>query len=390
MDNRITNLKNVFFEKFNNIPNDIFSSPGRIELLGNHTDHNNGKVLVSSINLDILSLTTKANDVCIVSLEYGIINVSLSDLSYKEEEEFTSVGLVKGVLFKLRELGYEIGGFNAVMDSTIPLGAGVSSSAAFELMIAEIENYYYNNDSIDRYVLAKIAQFSENAYYGKGCGMLDQTGISYGGVNYIDFCDVANPVISSLKVELPHYQFILVNTKGNHESLTSYYLSIKNDMKKVSNYFGKDVLREINYDDLKANKMDILANLGEMAYNRAQHFFEENIRVEAAYKALENNDEISFLENLHNSGLSSYYYLKNCYCVTEDEPLAKGLRFVRNIKNTYSRVHGGGFAGTLLFICKNSDVSSNVELLNKEFGKENVILVSLNKYGTRHIGEAND
>ena len=387
MEARIEKLKKIFEEQFNIKPNDIFSSPGRIELLGNHTDHNNGKVLVSSINLDILGLTNKSDNVTIVSVDYGIINVNIDDLSYQKEESFTSVALVKGVLYKLKELGYQIGGFNAVIDSCIPKGAGVSSSAAFELFIAEVINYYYNNDQIDKYVLATISQYSESIYYGKACGMLDQTGISFGGINYIDFKDVKHPVIHSLQIDFSSYQFILVNTLGSHENLTSYYQAIKDDMKTLANHFNQDVLREVEYNDFLLKKAELINQYGEKVYNRGIHFFEENKRVENAFNALKNNDFIQFLDDLKASGVSSYCYLRNCYCISEKENLAEGLCFVKNIPSSYSRVHGGGFAGTLLFVCPIDDVNKNIELLNEHFGLTNVMPIALNKYGTRHIGE---
>ena len=200
LETRIRILKGKFLKRMGVEPNDIFLSPGRIELLGNHTDHNNGKVLVSSIDLNIIAACAKRNDnkVVFYSKGYKKMEVSLKRLGKKVEEEGQSISLIRGVLFKMKELGYKIGGFTVVADSSVPKGAGVSSSAAFEVLIAKIVSYYFNEDSIPAFELARIAQFAETTYFNKPCGLLDQTGIALGGINYIDFKDISKPEIKNI------------------------------------------------------------------------------------------------------------------------------------------------------------------------------------------------
>ena len=384
-ETRVKKLTKRFEYKFKTEPTEVFSSPGRIELLGNHTDHNNGKVLVSSVDLNIIALSKKRDDgkVVFYSQGYKKMEVSLARLNKKEKEYGTSLALIRGVLFKMKELGYKIGGFSVCSDSTIFRGAGVSSSAAFEVLIAKIESYYYNNDSIEPFKLAQIAQFSESVYFNKPCGLLDQTGIALGGVNFIDFKSLTLPEIKNLKVKIPNYQFLIINTGDDHTQLTHCYTEIKADMKAVANFFNKNVLREIDPNDFYQKGDEIKAKISERAYLRAKHYFEENERVQNAYDALKRKDYKTFLEMLDASGTSSYYQLKNCYVSNEEEKLPQALKFAKLVDpECYSRVHGGGFAGTMLMIVKKSKLKEVYPQLVEKFGKENVMKVSLSEHGT--------
>lgn len=385
---RINNLKNEFIKLFDQEPTDVFSSPGRIELLGNHTDHNNGKVLVSSVDLNILAAVSKRNDGKIIfySDGYSEMIISIDNLKKNKIEEGTSISLIKGVLYKIKQLGYNIGGFSVVADSIIPRGAGVSSSAAFEVLIAKIVSYYYNNDEIEPFQLAQIAQFAETKYFNKPCGLLDQTGIAVGGINYIDFKNTNKPIINSIKTEIKNYQFFIINTGGDHVKLTHCYAQIKDDMKLVSNYFNKKVLRNVNQKDFYAQSKIIISCFGERAYLRAKHYFEENKRVENAYESLLENDHEGLLKCMNDSGISSYYQLKNCYVNNEKENLPKALKRVVEIDPTcYCRVHGGGFAGTILMIVNKEKINDIIPLLNNEFGEKNVMKVTLTNSGTTRI-----
>ena len=285
-------LKERFVKRFNAEPTDYFTSPGRIELLGNHTDHNNGKVLVSSIDLNILSAVSPRNDKKIVFYSKGFskMEISLKRLKIREHEKGTSSSLIRGVVYRLKELGYNIGGFSCVSDSSVPRGAGVSSSAAFELMIAKIISCYYNNDSIPPFELAKIAQYAETVYFNKPCGLLDQSGIALGGINYIDFKSTSNPEINNLKLRIKGYQFLIINTGDDHAKLTHCYAEINDDMKTISNYFNKEVLREVNEEDFYKAKEDIISKFGTRVYLRGKHYFEENNRVQMAYDGLKNGN----------------------------------------------------------------------------------------------------
>lgn len=381
-------LKERFIKKFNIEPTDYFVSPGRIELLGNHTDHNNGKVLVSSIDLNVLSAVTPRDDKKIVfySKGYKKMEVSLKRLRIRDTEKGTSLALIRGVLYRMKELGYKIGGFSCVSDSSVPRGAGVSSSAAFELMVAKIISYYYNNDSIPAFELAKIAQYSETVYFNKPCGLLDQSGIALGGINYIDFKSTSSPEINNLKIKIKGYQFIIINTGDDHSNLTHCYSEIKDDMRLISNHFNKNVLREVNEEDFYAAKEEIIAKYGMRVYLRGKHYFEENNRVQLAYDSLKNGNSIKLLEMMNESGVSSYYQLKNCYVKDEYENLPKALNRVKQIDpKCYSRVHGGGFAGTMLMIVSKDKVNEILPILHQEFGKKNIMKVNLVEYGTTRL-----
>lgn len=381
-------LKERFIKKFNIEPTDYFVSPGRIELLGNHTDHNNGKVLVSSIDLNVLSAVTPRDDKKIVfySKGYKKMEVSLKRLRIRDTEKGTSLALIRGVLYRMKELGYKIGGFSCVSDSSVPRGAGVSSSAAFELMIAKIISYYYNNDSIPAFELAKIAQYSETVYFNKPCGLLDQSGIALGGINYIDFKSTSSPEINNLKIKIKGYQFIIINTGDEHSNLTHCYSEIKDDMRLISNHFNKNVLREVSEEDFYAAKEEIIAKYGMRVYLRGKHYFEENNRVQLAYDSLKNGNSIKLLEMMNESGVSSYYQLKNCYVSDEYENLPKALNRVKQIDpKCYSRVHGGGFAGTMLMIVSKDKVNEILPILHQEFGKKNIMKVNLVEYGTTRL-----
>ena len=381
-------LKERFIKKFNIEPTDYFVSPGRIELLGNHTDHNNGKVLVSSIDLNVLSAVTPRDDKKIVfySKGYKKMEVSLKRLRIRDTEKGTSLALIRGVLYRMKELGYKIGGFSCVSDSSVPRGAGVSSSAAFELMVAKIISYYYNNDSIPAFELAKIAQYSETVYFNKPCGLLDQSGIALGGINYIDFKSTSSPEINNLKIKIKGYQFIIINTGDDHSNLTHCYSEIKDDMRLISNHFNKNVLREVNEEDFYAAKEEIIAKYGLRVYLRGKHYFEENNRVQLAYDSLKNGNSIKLLEMMNESGVSSYYQLKNCYVKDEYENLPKALNRVKQIDpKCYSRVHGGGFAGTMLMIVSKDKVNEILPILHQEFGKKNIMKVNLVEYGTTRL-----
>ena len=386
---RKQDVHDLFIERFGIEPTDYFSSSGRIELLGNHTDHNHGRVLTSAVNLDMLAATTKRadNKVIAYSKGYEVMEVDIDDLSMHQEEVSKSIGMIRGCLKGMKDLGYNIGGFNLFMNSTVFGGAGVSSSAAFELLFCEVLNYYYNDDKASRVDMAKASQYSEVNYFGKPCGLLDQMAISLGGVNHIDFFDVENPVIEHVEPVLEGYDIVIVNTGGDHSNLTSHYADIKDDMKKVSNYFNKDYLSEIDEKEFYAELPGIRKFAKGRAILRAIHFFDENKRVDIAYKALQNNDIETFLKCINASGESSYKLLQNCYYGGDKEQgVTLGLTLSKKVlRNGAVRVHGGGFAGTILAFVKKEQTSGYVTLMNKVFGDNNAVVVNLRPLGSTHL-----
>ena len=387
-EKKINGLKNLFEKIYKTSPTDVFSSPGRIELLGNHTDHNHGKVLVSSINLSILSLVRKRDDGLVVYYAKGYqkIVININDLKIRTNEYGKSNGLIRGVLFKMKELGYKIGGVEIVSKTSIFKGAGVSSSAAFEILITRIMNYYYNENKIDAFTLAQIGQFAESIYFNKPCGLLDQSGISLGGVNYIDFENLDNPKIHSINFFLKDYDIVLTNCVDSHDKLTHLYAKIKEDMHKLASYFNKEYLRQVDEKEFYAKKEELINAFSLDVYLRGKHFFEENHRVEKAYQAIINKDIKTFIKCINDSGESSFHQLKNCYVDNISENLPKGILTSKEIINDGAvRVHGGGFAGTIIAIVHHNESENYVQKMKELFGNYNVRIIKLNPRGTTHV-----
>lgn len=389
--NRKSKITKQFIEQFYTNPTCFFSSPGRMEVLGNHTDHNNGLVLVSSVDLDIMAAVCirDDNEFYLKSEGYPINHVTITDLNIKENEYGKSNSLIRGVLYRMRELGYKIGGLNVSTSSRIFKGAGLSSSAAFELLIAEMMNYFFNDSKIDRVTLAQISQFAENKYFNKPSGLLDQMGVSLGGFNYIDFKDTKNPIYENFRLTLKNYRVVLINTGGSHASLTSYYRSIREDMEKVALFFNKTELREVSEKDF--NKMIPLLRkkVGGRAVIRSIHFYDENRRVKEAYEALKNNDISAFLKNVKESGNSSYKLLENCF-VQKDKKQDLSLCLTlceKYIKDGAYRVHGGGFKGSVIAFINTKEQIDFIEKMKKVFGERNVLKLGLRGIGTSIIVE---
>ena len=360
----------------------ICSSSGRVEVLGNHTDHNGGKVMSCAISLDTLAffLPNNLRKINVFSEGYGKISVDLDDLS--ETDKGTTKALIKGVAKWFIDNGLSVGGFNAHVTSTVLNGAGISSSAAFEVLISEIFNFLFNDGKVTCEQKVKSAHFAENVYFGKPCGMLDQTAIAYGGLKKLDFADKNQIKVDNIEGNLDDYTLILVNTGGSHENLTDEYAAIPAEMKAVAKAFGKERLIEI--DENEFYNSDILKGLPDRAVMRAIHFFEENKRVDKAEKTLNSGDYSAFLTCVKESGISSLCKLQNCYVAGSDsQPIPKALAVAERFLNGgVNRVHGGGFAGTILNIVKNEDAEQFIENTSKFFGKENIIKLKVRKIGT--------
>lgn len=383
--NRMNKIVDLFVEKFDKPIDKFFSSSGRIELLGNHTDHNNGKCLVSAVNLDIIAATAKTNDgvITIYSDGFPVVAVDINDVEKKIEEQGKSIAIVRGVTSRFIQLGYKVGGFKACANSTIFPGSGVSSSAAYEELICGILNYYYNDNKIDPVEMAKIGQYAETQYFGKPCGLLDQMGVALGAVNYLDFKDLKEPVHKTIVVDLEKYHLVLTNTGGSHAKLTPYYSAIKDDMRKVANYFGKEVLREVDINVFKEATPKLFKKVGGRAVLRAIHYFEENNRVEEAYQALLNKDVETFLKKVNESGQSSYSLLQNCfYGKDAKQNVAFALETSKQeLQKGAFRVHGGGFAGTILAFVAEDELKNYLKVMKKRFGYKNCVEVYLRDEG---------
>lgn len=382
-------LLKAFRYHFNEDADSIFSSCGRVELLGNHTDHNHGKALVASIDMDILAAANASDEPMIqfISEGYDPMNISLDDLEMKEKEKGTSSSLIRGVLKGFQDHGYKIGGLKVKSSSNIWRGAGISSSAAFELLICELLNYYYNDNALNMVELAKIGQFAESAYFGKPCGLLDQLGVALGGVNYIDFADVENPRIEGIQTHIDGYQMILVNTGGNHSELTSHYAQIKEDMLQVATLFNQPYLNKVDSKEFIKRIPYVYRKLGGRAVLRGMHFFDENKRVLYAFNSLRNGNISGFLDAVNRSGESSYKYLQNCYVPGESQQsIPLGLTLTRKLlKSGAFRVHGGGFAGTILTFVPFDQVKSFFELMHALYGENSAFRVMIRNHGTVQV-----
>ena len=379
----------LFYKEFGDVERKHYFSHGRIEIIGNHTDHNNGLCLVGGSTLGITASVAK-NDlgtVRIASTGYRPYEFNINSLEADPAEKGTSLALTKGVLFALKKLGYKIGGFFAALDSDIPAGSGVSSSACYEALIGEIINDLYNGASIPAHDLAFASQYAEVLYFGKPCGMLDQVGCCYGGVNYLDFKDAQNPIIEPLEFNLPLIP-VLVLTKSSHEGLDSLYASIPSDMKQVaSNVFGKSVLREVDPSDFYKLIAQPTAGVSEIAKLRATHYMDENKRVLEARRAILSHDIATFLRCVNTSGESSKALLQNTmvpgkYKNSPQEAVDVAKRF---IGEGACRIMGGGFAGSILCFVLPSNKDNFLRAMRSIYGEKSVLEESFTPGGAKMI-----
>lgn len=370
----------------------IISTPGRTELSGNHTDHNGGKVIAASINLDtVIAFAKSENVISIKSDKYDeIFNVDLNNLSPQENEIGTTNSLIRGIAAEFVNRGYKIGGFNATLTSNVLQGSGLSSSASIEVAIGSVLNFLYNNNEIPAHVIAQIGQFAENKFFGKPCGLMDQTACAVGGIIKIDFADNKNPVIQKVnfKLEEFEYKIIVVDTGGTHQNLTDDYAAIPKEMKEVANFFNKEKCSEINLDLFLANINELRKSINDRSILRAYHFLTENIRVDEQINSLENNDLNQFLSLVTKSGNSSYKFLQNIYSTKniEEQPTSLALAITENYLNKIGegscRIHGGGFAGTIQVFLPQKNVKEYQQIMQKIFGNNSVNIINIRQFGS--------
>ena len=371
----------------------IFSAPGRSEVCGNHTDHNHGKVLAAAINLDAIAVASKNNkDVIRLKSEgYDMDMVDITDLEPKKAEYSKSKGLIRGVCAGFVARGYEIGGFDAATANDVLSGSGLSSSAAFEVLVGTILNHLYNDGKVTPVEIAQIAQYAENEFFGKPCGLLDQMTCSVGGFVFMDFDDPSKPVIKPVKFDFAScgHALCIVNTGGSHSNLTDEYAAVKNEMIAVAQRLGHNYLREVDEAQF-FNSIDLMRGVvGDRAILRAKHFFSENRRVDAQVKALESKEFGEFKKLVVKSGQSSYMYNQNVYSVKDpiSQPVSLGLCLCEELlegKGAW-RVHGGGFAGTIqAFVPVDmlADFKHRMELV---FGKGNCYVLSIRPVGGTNV-----
>ena len=333
----------------------LFSAPGRTEVGGNHTDHNHGKVLAASVNLDVIAVVEpiEVPKIALKSEGYEESIIEIEDTEVKENEKNTSEALIRGVVAGFRKNGYNVGGFKAYTTTSVLKGSGLSSSAAFEVLIGNILNHLYNDGGIGAVKIAQIAQYAENVYFGKPSGLMDQTASSVGGFVAIDFKDIESPLIEKIDSDFESYGHALciIDTKGSHADLTPEYAAIPGEMKQIAEHFSVQYLRQLCREDIMLNLNILRDEFGDRAVLRALHFFEENERVDRLSHALKAKEFNAFLDSVRASGNSSYKYLQNIFSASDikNQGLGIALNAAERVlgKKGACRVHGGGFAGTI-------------------------------------------
>ena len=373
----------------------LFSVAGRSELSGNHTDHNFGCVVAASIDLDIIAVAAKRDDGVIRVTSEGFSENIVDTAVYTSpiEAKFgTSESIVAGMCAGFKKNGYSIGGFDAYMTSNVLKGSGLSSSAAFEDMIGNVLNFMYNDGKVDNVEIAKLAQYAENVFFGKPCGLMDQVACAVGGIVAIDFADPTAPVIEKIDFDMSAhgYNLCIVNTGGNHADLTDDYAAVPAEMKAVAAKLGKSVLREIDKQQLIAAIPSLRESVGDRAILRAMHFLCENERVAAQKAALLAGDLDKYFENVIASGRSSFCYLQNVYTTknVREQGISLALSLAEDLlsdKRAAWRVHGGGFAGTIQSYVPAEFVDEFRSAMDSVFGEGSCIALRIRPVGATKV-----
>jgi galactokinase len=369
------------------------SAPGRVEVGGNHTDHNHGRVLAAAIDLDAIAAAAPMDDGLIVLTSEGYehsVTVRCDEIAVKKEELGTTQALVRGIVARFNEKGYRTGGFRAHITSQVAPGSGLSSSAAVEVLVGTILNGLYNEGAVRPEELAAIGQYAENVYFGKPCGLMDQTASAVGGIVTIDFRDPAKPEIHQLRRSFGEFglQVLVIHTGGSHADLTPEYAAVPSEMKDVARSLGGRVCRDIPDERaLVAALPGLRATVGDRAVLRAIHFLRETARVEEQVRALEAGDIAGFLAGVIASGRSSALWLQNCYPTRT--PAEQGIMLALALTEQYPgvaqrggwRVHGGGFAGTMLAILPGDLVPGYRAAMEAVFGSGSVAVLTARRAG---------
>ena len=391
---RFSHIAETFISLYGDAEAVLLTVPGRSEISGNHTDHNRGCVLAGAIDRDVIAVAAR-NDLGLVrffSEGYPAEEIKICECgnpgNYKN---YTSSALIAGTVNGFSQRGYSVGGFDITMTSEVLKGSGISSSAAFEVMIGNALNHLYNGGRIDNAEVAKIAQYAENEYFGKPCGLMDQMACAVGGFVFIDFEDVKNPVVIPIDFSLDDagYALCIVNTGGNHADLNDDYASVPREMKAVASALGREVLRGISEDELLTKIPMLRDTLGDRAVLRALHFIRENKRVTDARDALTDGRLDDFFRAVNESGSSSFKYLQNVY--TTVNVSEQGLSLALALAERYlagdgaSRVHGGGFAGTVQIFVRKCRLPGLVELMDSVFGKGSAMALNVRPVGAARL-----
>jgi len=396
--NRFEDLIDKFKQRFQDKNLQLFSTPGRTEIGGNHTDHNHGRVLAGSVNLDSIAVAAINQSSIVTMHSKGYPQpfiVNLDQLDKVTNETGTTSALIRGIASRFKQLGFLIGGFNACVTSDVLPGSGLSSSASIEVLIGTIFNYLLNNGKISPQEIAIIGQYAENEYFGKPCGLMDQTTCAVGGIVTIDFKNPKEPVVKKVNFDFAsqNYSLLVVDTGGHHADLTDDYASVPREMKSVAKEFNAEVCRDIDYAEF-INKIKVLRpKVGDRAILRAFHFLGDNARVEEQVKALEQGDFQKFLSLVNDSGNSSFKWLQNIYTTknVHEQGVALALalteQYISDLGEGACRVHGGGFAGTIQVFLPNIAVPEYIKLIESVFGEGKAVVLSIRPYGTLFLNQ---
>ena len=371
----------------------LFSAPGRTEVGGNHTDHQHGCVLAGSVDLDVIAIVAPTDDgiIKVKSEGYDEDVLSISELEPNSAEFGKAISLIRGMCGEFKKDGYNIGGFVAYTTSNVLKGSGLSSSAAFEVLIGNILSGLYNDGKVDPVEIAKIAQKSENIYFGKPCGLMDQMASSVGGFVGIDFNDPSKPIIDKVVFDLASHKhkLVIVNTGGNHADLTGDYADITVEMRKVAEVFSKTHLRDVDETEFYERIKEVRAAAGDRAVLRAIHFINDNRRAVLEKEALQENRFNDFLKISNESGESSFQFLQNVYSNSNvhEQGLSLALAIAKRVLGDKgaSRVHGGGFAGTTQAFVPDELLDDYIEALSAVFGDDSCYVLNIRPIGGTQI-----
>lgn len=386
---RMEDAEKGFADTFGKEAERFFSAPGRTEIGGNHTDHQHGCVLAAAVDLDIFGASAKNDSrvIRIFSEGYGMEEISLDDLEVKKEEINTTASLIRGVASKITQMGYTLGGLDMYTVSNVLKGSGISSSAAYEVLVGTVINALYCENKLTPVEIAQIGQYAENVYFGKMSGLMDQTASSVGGVVAIDFRDNANPIVRKLDFDFTKagYALCIIDSGADHADLSDEYSAIPMEMRQVAAHFGKEVLREVALADFLTDMAAVREKAGDRATLRAYHFLRDNQRAIDEAAALEAGDFDKFLSLVKESGYSSFMYLQNVYVSgsVEHQEVAYALAACEAAlagKGAY-RVHGGGFAGTIQAFVPQEMLAGFVEQMEKTVGKGRCHVLSIRPAG---------
>jgi len=372
---------------------EFFSTPGRTEVGGNHTDHNSGRVLAAAVDLDAVAVVSK-NDEGIITVQsegYPLDIISINELLSVPAEKYTSAALIRGVCNRFEQLGYRIGGFNAYINSDVLKGSGLSSSAAYEVLIGTILNFLYNGGKINPITVAQVGRYAENHYFGKPCGLMDQITAAVGGFVTIDFKDSLTPLVKRVNFDFSNsrYTLVIVDTGGNHADLNEDYASVEQEMKSVAQALGGTVLREFSKKKVLENIPALRDKVSDRAILRALHFYDDDQRVVEEVKALEDNDFQRFLSLVILSGRSSWMLNQNCYSTRNvgEQGVSVALAVSENILKGRGawRVHGGGFAGTIQAFVPDDLLEGYLRELRSIYGDQSCYELMIRQMGTTMI-----